>query len=187
MTSSSVYLAISGISATISNPVAFSPVGSVTKGSTLLSMMPQDLSSVLQHRRGYTAPWSVELRYIISNIPSSGAPYATEGIGAHGAYVWDFVQTAESYNLFNLQRPVPGSAYFFTPPDAYGRYVHQTTIYEDYHARIAVPQVLRQLDPTWSTCLLDLDGIYDPPRECSTIKICKLCLHADADYGIQRL
>ena len=116
VTSPSVYVAIEGVSATISNPANFKPVGSVTKGSTLLSYDPADLSSVVQHLRNFPGDWQQELSFFDSATLSSGARYATELPAGRGAWAWDFSQQAEPYNLFNLQRPVPASAYFFTPP-----------------------------------------------------------------------
>ncbi|KAK6400253.1 hypothetical protein LTR95_019328, partial [Oleoguttula sp. CCFEE 5521] len=35
---------------------------------------------------------------------------------------------------------------------------------EWYKPILAVPPQIRQLDPAWANCALDLDGLYDPPK-----------------------
>ncbi|KAL9060942.1 MAG: hypothetical protein Q9162_000386, partial [Coniocarpon cinnabarinum] len=108
MTSPSVYLAINGISATkVYNGAFQSRVGSVGSASiatTIISMAPENLQSVEEHISGFSGPWQSELSLIISGQ----GPEASSTAGA-----LNFTQIAKPYNLFNLQRPVPASDYFF--------------------------------------------------------------------------
>lgn len=93
----------------------------------VVSMMPQDLSSIVRHVSGYRGSWQDELNMIVSSKPTSGSD-------------WAMTESAEPYNLFNNQRPIPASAYFFAadPPDDEGLngLPTDTIIRSDYHARM---------------------------------------------------
>ncbi|KAL9085069.1 MAG: hypothetical protein Q9159_004884 [Coniocarpon cinnabarinum] len=162
MTSPSVYLAIQGVSAVNSYNVMFQSkvgsVGSAHVASTVISYLPQHLSSIEQHISGFSGPWQSELDILVGGNYSS------------------LTNVPRSYDLRNLQRPVPPSAYFFRATDVvtpaqtgssfqsntfYGP--RDTTISNDYKAYIAVPSQLREMDPAWDDCILALGGIYDPP------------------------
>ncbi|KAL9049657.1 MAG: hypothetical protein Q9162_007099 [Coniocarpon cinnabarinum] len=179
MTSPSVYLAIAGISATKFYNQAwqtgFGSVGSASVATTLISQRPEDLKSVEQHIFGYNGPWQSEVSMIVTDTPSDYPQYSNNLTG------WNFTNVEKPYNLFNDQRPVPASDYFFRavdnrigPRDAEGNPVRtdwklsyvslaNTIISNDYRAYIAVPSQLRAMDAAWADCVFALDGIYDPP------------------------
>lgn len=41
------------------------------------------------------------------------------------------------------------------------------TIYDDYRPTLAVPPQIRSLDPAWAGCVLNINGLYDPPQALS--------------------
>lgn len=103
-------------------------------------------------------------------------------------YHYEFLDAAYSFNFADLNDPVPASAYFgLDAGDACeddegassiwgfndfinGQSADQGegpcgTIYDQaYNPVLAVPPELRSIDPAWSTCALNLVGLYDPPR-----------------------
>ena len=93
----------------------------------VVSMMPNDLSSIVRHVSGYSGSWQDELNMVISSKPTSGS-------------TWVMTESAEPFDLFNNQRPIPASAYFFAAdaPDDAGPNGLPTdmTIRNDYHARM---------------------------------------------------
>ena len=70
----------------------------------------------------------------------------------------------ESFDLANLNWPVPASVYQlqprFNPPNAPWNGI----VFNDYNPQIVVPDHIRNLDPAWEYCELDWQGMYDPPR-----------------------
>ncbi|KAK5137795.1 hypothetical protein LTR08_007367 [Meristemomyces frigidus] len=70
---------------------------------------------------------------------------------------------AASFNLADLNWPVPVSAYENQPRFALGRDVF-SVVFDDYNPVLAVPPEIRSLDPAWKSCALDWQGLYDPPK-----------------------
>ncbi|KAK5119866.1 hypothetical protein LTR85_007192 [Meristemomyces frigidus] len=70
---------------------------------------------------------------------------------------------AASFDLANLNWPVPASAYENQPKFALGGEVF-SVIFDDYNPVLAVPPQIRSLDPAWKSCALDWQGLYDPPK-----------------------
>ncbi|KAK4994983.1 hypothetical protein LTR66_005113 [Elasticomyces elasticus] len=79
--------------------------------------------------------------------------------------------TAYPYDWADLDHPVSAPAYFGVGVDPYQGQAFTATynrngsfIYDyAYLPVLAVPSMLRSFYPAWSTCELDLYGIYDPP------------------------
>ncbi|KAK3629172.1 hypothetical protein LTR56_018180 [Elasticomyces elasticus] len=115
-------------------------------------------------------------------VPSSDV-YSVSG------YHYNWEAAAHSFNFADLNPPVPASAFFMQQwcdsSDGIGGNLslynyrvngvghiaglcqHQTdyVIYdESYNPMIALPPQFRALDPAWSQCLLQLGGVYDPPK-----------------------
>lgn len=132
MPSPLVYLAFQGVSAhSLSRELPAGPFGHVFSANKIISMSAEELQSIEQHVPGFSGPWQSELSMIVSG-------------GTWNAF--NMIEVPKSYNLFNLQRPVPASDYFFRAPDlvAYPESkVPQfqpldTTIRDNYNARIPV-------------------------------------------------
>ncbi|KAI7329541.1 hypothetical protein KC315_g6104 [Hortaea werneckii] len=70
---------------------------------------------------------------------------------------------AASYNLADLNWPVPVSAYQNQPKFKLGGEIF-SVVFDDYRPVLAVPPQIREMDPAWKTCELDWEGLYDPPR-----------------------
>ena len=95
-TSPTVYLAVSGVNAGVLVGTRFSGYGSVTAGSTLLSIAPQDLSSVVQHLTHFTGDWTSEVDYLLTAAPGPNNSYAATELHKDegNIYTWAFSQTA---------------------------------------------------------------------------------------------
>ncbi|KAL9056872.1 MAG: hypothetical protein Q9162_002643 [Coniocarpon cinnabarinum] len=162
MTSPSVYLAISGLAATDWFPrLGKTTTMSYDHPNFVVSMLPTDLSSVVHHISGFTGPWQSELQTLISGSPTTGTTFM-------------MTESAEPYNLFNNQRPVPASAYFFraaTPTYSGPNGIPTDSIIRnDYHAQISIPAQVSSiaLKPEWDACSMALGGLYDPPQPIET-------------------
>lgn len=70
---------------------------------------------------------------------------------------------AGSFDLANLNWPVPVSAYENQPKYALGGEIF-SIVFNDYNPVLAVPPEIRELDPAWKSCELDWQGLYDPPK-----------------------
>ncbi|KAK4951406.1 hypothetical protein LTR10_010380 [Elasticomyces elasticus] len=112
-------------------------------------------------------------------VPSSDV-YSVSG------YHYDWEAAAHSFNFADLNPPVPASAFFMQQwceeSDGYGANLslynyrvngvgrlaglcQEQVIYDgSYNPMIALPPQFRALDPAWSQCLLQLGGLYDPPK-----------------------
>ncbi|KAK3625608.1 hypothetical protein LTR56_020328 [Elasticomyces elasticus] len=115
-------------------------------------------------------------------VPSSDI-YSVSG------YHYEWEAAAHSFNFADLNPPVPASAFFMQQwcdlSDGLGGNVSlydyrvngvghiaglcqgqkDYVIYdESYNPMIALPPQFRALDPAWSQCLLQLGGVYDPPK-----------------------
>ncbi|KAI9726320.1 MAG: hypothetical protein M1828_001594 [Chrysothrix sp. TS-e1954] len=125
-----------------------------TYSNVQITLAPQSLSSVVHYLQG-VQPYQEELSILFTKPLD------------------DLVQTytmsssAEPFNIANLQGPVPASAYFlgkdFESLYSIATQTYLQTIYDDYRAFIAVPEQIRNLNPAYGDCQLDLRGIYDPP------------------------
>ena len=136
MTSPSVYLALSGLSAQMTEGnIPYVKLGSA-EPNTVVALPPAELSSVVRHLEDYTGPWQSELKTIVSSASGTDNRFGYSG-GDDTPWIWLMTQSAEPYNLFDLQRPVPASAQFFAAL-GWGVYPTDTIIRPDYHARIAV-------------------------------------------------
>ncbi|KAF1983690.1 hypothetical protein K402DRAFT_456419 [Aulographum hederae CBS 113979] len=71
---------------------------------------------------------------------------------------------AYPFNYGDLNEPVPWSA-VYGAVQYYGKNSSgQTITMGDYSPQLVVPEQLRGLDDEWKDCVLDLEGLYDPPR-----------------------
>nr|POF03168.1 hypothetical protein CFP56_78065 [Quercus suber] len=104
-----------------------------------------------------------------------------------GGYHHAFVDAGYRFNFADLLPNVPASAYFLPlgagggcdavdqnwdeyvdwvngqPPGRYGG-ICNTILDAAYSPTLLVPLQIRTLDAAWSTCDLNLGGLYDPPR-----------------------
>lgn len=71
---------------------------------------------------------------------------------------------ASSFNLADLNFPVPASAYMAQPKCQNGPFQKCTIVLDDYNPLLEVPPQIRNLDPAWKDCELDWQGLYDPPK-----------------------
>ncbi|OQO12910.1 hypothetical protein B0A48_02374 [Cryoendolithus antarcticus] len=100
---------------------------------------------------------------------------------------WTGEATLLGYDFADLQSTVPPAAYNCQPvcdSDGYvwdivnGQFFGDDYAYkapcglivdEWYKPILAVPPQIRQLDPDWADCALDLDGLYDPPKPLTAV------------------
>ncbi|KAK4553009.1 hypothetical protein LTR86_009933 [Recurvomyces mirabilis] len=101
--------------------------------------------------------------------------------GCGYSYFYDAV--GYSFNYADLNEPVPASAFLCQPACfeavayststlQYGDYLNgqladpgfcKIILESEYKPQLLVPPQARTLDPEWSTCVLKLEGLYDPP------------------------
>lgn len=109
------------------------------------------------------------------------ATLASSDIFSVSGYHFELSHAAYSFNFADLAAPIPASAYLCQancdssgspladgdslngePPGKLG--FCNTIIDEAFRPRLAVPPQMRAIDPVFESCLLGLDGLYDPPR-----------------------
>ncbi|TKA29587.1 hypothetical protein B0A50_03600 [Salinomyces thailandicus] len=70
---------------------------------------------------------------------------------------------AAPFTLADLNWPVPASAYMNQPKFAIGGEIF-SVVFDDYNPVLAVPPQIRGMDTAWKSCVLDWEGLYDPPK-----------------------
>ena len=84
--------------------------------------------------------------------------------------------TSRSYNVADLDGPVPAEAYFLAPNPFLTsiKQLGQTfspgllTMYDDYSPFVAVPDAIKTMDSRLDSCMGIVSGIYDPPQALSS-------------------
>lgn len=136
LTSGSVYISFNTAYA---NDACGTQVGGRYPGA-ILAMDPKSLSTV-------NMIWGT--MYSSNNLdPFHSSPYLI----------------ASSFNLADLNFPVPASAYMAQPKCQNGPFQKCTIVLDDYNPLLEVPPQIRNLDPAWKDCELDWQGLYDPPK-----------------------
>ncbi|KAI9720704.1 MAG: hypothetical protein M1828_005584 [Chrysothrix sp. TS-e1954] len=134
-----------------------------------ITLAPQSLSSVVSTFQGYENDPEKEMSLIISRWYGQSSP-ATSSEQMVTAGI-----RAEPFNFANLNGPVPASAYilglgaFVDPNLAIQDIVTSPIILDNYNPQLAVPAQVRDLDPRFQDCDIDLGGAYDPPRTMSAV------------------
>ncbi|KAK4621203.1 hypothetical protein CLAFUW4_07459 [Fulvia fulva] len=139
LTSGSVYISFNSAYA---DNACGTPVGRGYPGA-ILAMDPKSLKSI---NMGWGTMYG-----------SVADPFALPG-ASKSAYL-----VATSFNLEDLQWPVPETAYQQQPKCQNGPFGKCSVILDDYNPLLEVPEQIRNLDPAWKTCELDWEGLYDPP------------------------
>ncbi|KAH7085452.1 hypothetical protein BKA63DRAFT_485390 [Paraphoma chrysanthemicola] len=138
--SGNVYVSLKGINAQCNWSGTSVEVGSTQHGN-VLTMAPSELLSL----RATWGPWT-ERGSLASSIGYGNNLY--------------------SFNFADLVSPYPWSAWAGLDYCVVNKC---STMSGPYNPRIAVPEAIRRLDPRWSTCDLDLGGLYDPPIALSSV------------------
>ncbi|KAK4501401.1 hypothetical protein PRZ48_007210 [Zasmidium cellare] len=106
----------------------------------ILALNPNSLSSI-------NMIWGTMYSSQAADPFASGSPYLI----------------ASSFNLADMQWPVPASAYMAQPKCQDGPFGRCSVILDDYNPLLEVPVEVRAMDPAWKSCELDWQGLYDPP------------------------
>ncbi|KAF2235847.1 hypothetical protein EV356DRAFT_499513 [Viridothelium virens] len=162
------------ITTVVDGGVAYASAGT-THRNVLLTLEPEDVSSVVVN-----LPES-QTASVISALASGGSDYSYWASQISSAlYNEDYAN--QRITLTDLIHP-PNSAYYFqglgrpgcdfapawddladTPTPVLIRPECQTVFEGLYKAQLSLPSQLLSIDPAWSTCYPNIQGVYDPPH-----------------------
>lgn len=151
MTSPSVYLVMSGVHAFHNMRGKPGDIGveddTGTRfiDTTVVSLLPSDLKSIEFHLFNFSGPWQSEVAQRVARRVGSQGPGLSN--------------VPKPYDLLNLQRPAPASAYFAAQQSM----IKDTTVWNSYNPYISPPPQVVSMDPAWASCSA-IAGMYDPPE-----------------------